>query len=377
MRLTAIFALSCLPVAVMAQGQGHPSQGLEQLLDKVKEVRRDGQGVSEASRAASKLSEEDASNLMRILGGFEGANPLAANMLRSAVETMVDRAAGSGQTLPTRELALLVTESPEKDPRARQLAFEILKKGDPAAADKILPDLLNDRNPVLRRAAVEHWIQEAVRQEGAGEDAQAKTAYERALEGAVDDDQVKSIAKGLKSQGIEVNIQEHFAFLTDWKIVGPFDNRGMVGFDIAYPPESNSELDKRYPGQLGEVAWQPLTTEDDYGVVDIAQSLENYKGSVMYLRTQITSPREQDVEIRLGTANAWKLWLNGEYLFGREEYHRGMSLDQYRIPARLQDGENVLLLKLLQNEQSQDWAQSYKFQLRLTDESGRALRFAD
>ncbi|HEX6987399.1 MAG TPA: hypothetical protein VF170_18620, partial [Planctomycetaceae bacterium] len=71
--------------------------------------------------------------------------------------------------------------------------------------------------------------------------------------------------------------------------------------------------------------------------------------------------------------NAWKLWVNGEFLFGREEYHRGMELDQYRVPATLKPGRNVILLKILQNEQDDDWAQSYKFRLRVCDPTGVAV----
>ena len=71
--------------------------------------------------------------------------------------------------------------------------------------------------------------------------------------------------------------------------------------------------------------------------------------------------------------NAWKLWLNGKYLFGRDEYHRGMAIDQYRVPAKLKAGKNVILLKLCQNEQDDDWAQRYQIQIRVCDPSGVAV----
>ncbi len=82
----------------------------------------------------------------------------------------------------------------------------------------------------------------------------------------------------------------------------------------------------------------------------------------------------QTVEFRLGTSNAWKLWLNGELLFAREEYHRGMFLDQYAVRGKLKPGKNTILLKILQNEQTEDWAQDWSIQFRVCDFSGRAIR---
>ena len=65
--------------------------------------------------------------------------------------------------------------------------------------------------------------------------------------------------------------------------------------------------------------------------------------------------------------------MNGEFLFGRDEYHRGMAIDQYRVPAKLKAGKNVILLKLCQNEQEDDWAQRYQIQIRVCDPSGVAV----
>ena len=77
------------------------------------------------------------------------------------------------------------------------------------------------------------------------------------------------------------------------------------------------------------------------------------------------------MEIRLGTPNGWKLWVNGELLFAHEEYHQSMRMDQYRTPAVFKAGTNRILLKICQNEQTEDWAQRWEFQVRVCDPSGR------
>ena len=147
----------------------------------------------------------------------------------------------------------------------------------------------------------------------------------------------------------------------------------MKGYAVAYPPESELDLTAVYDGQLDTVSWQNIATDDDYGIVNIAEQIENYRGSVMYAVTTFRSAEERDVEFRLGTPNAWKLWLNGELMFEREEYHRGTRMDQYRVPVSLRSGENTIMLKVCQNEQEQKWAQKYEYQLRVSDSSGAAI----
>jgi hypothetical protein len=93
----------------------------------------------------------------------------------------------------------------------------------------------------------------------------------------------------------------------------------------------------------------------------------------MYSVTTFRSAEKQAAELRLGTPNAWKLWVNGELVFEREEYHRSTRMDQFRIPVSLRAGDNTIMLKVCQNEQEQDWAQDYTYQLRVCDSGGVAI----
>ena len=56
-----------------------------------------------------------------------------------------------------------------------------------------------------------------------------------------------------------------------------------------------------------------------------------------------------------------------------EVYHAGMSIDQYIGRAQLKTGENSIVLKVCQNEQTESWAQRWQFQLRVSDETGKAI----
>ena len=68
-----------------------------------------------------------------------------------------------------------------------------------------------------------------------------------------------------------------------------------------------------------------------------------------------------------------KIWLNGKLVFGRDEYHRGQRIDQYKMPIELLKGPNTILVKLCQNEQKQDWTVQWEFQLRVCDATGAAI----
>lgn len=344
---------------------------VEQDIAQIKQVQKEGQGNRVASKAVQQLSQADASALIPILSSFEGANPLAVNWLRGAFETIAANAIKQNK-LPVDELEKFILDK-SQNPRARRLAYETLIKVDPKAEDRLIPGMINDPSVTLRRDAVQRLIDEAKSLEKADKKDQAKKVYQQALSGATDDDQVKAIVKPLRTLGHKIDLQKHFGFLSDWMIVGPFDNIDKKGYDTVYAPEEKIDFTSALKGKEGEVEWKSVNTEDDYGVFDIAKSISAYKGAVMYCAADFYSPEEQSLEIRLGTPNAWKIWVNGKLLFARNEYHRGMVLDQYSVPVTFKPGKNVILLKLCQNEQTESWAQRYQFQLRIARPSGTGV----
>ena len=342
-----------------------------QAADEIKALQSVGggaEGAAEARAARDTLVAGGSENMVPVLEGFRGASTLASNWLRSTFETIADEQLKSGKGLPKDKLLAFVRDT-DQSPDARRLAYEWLLKESPDLKQQLIPGMLLDPSPDFRRDAVAQLIETAKQASGSA----SVETYRKAFAGAVHEDQVKTISEALREAGVEVDIQKHFGFLSQWKMIGPFDNREMAGFAVAYPPESKIDPAAEYEGQLGKVSWQPIATEDDYGVVDIAKQIENYKGSTMYATTKFQSASEQQVQFRLGTPNAWKLWVNGQLVFQREEYHRGTGMDQYTVPVKLRPGANTVLLKLCQNEQDQPWAQRYQFQLRVCDASGAAV----
>ncbi|GIT28634.1 MAG: hypothetical protein Ct9H300mP1_06800 [Planctomycetaceae bacterium] len=98
--------------------------------------------------------------------------------------------------------------------------------------------LTDPQTPGFRRQAVARLLDLANRLQKENQQDLARSLYKRKpFQGATDDDQVKTIAKLLRKMGEKVDLPRHFGFLTNWHIVGPFDNTGSKGFNVVYPPE--------------------------------------------------------------------------------------------------------------------------------------------
>lgn len=363
----------CLGTATVSR-----AASTEELLKSLKNVGKEGQGNVEAAKALQQLTQKDADVLPEILKAFEGASPLAINWLRGGFETIADNSIKQNEPLPTKKLVAFI-ENTQQDRNARRLAFEWLRKVEPKTAEQMVPGFLQDPSAELRREAVAKLLKEVKTIDEGKSPRLAVAVYKKALSGAVDEDQVKEIVEPLRKLGEKVDLPRHFGFLTDWQIIGPFENRGGVGFAAVYPPEKKVDLTATYETKFdddfdeGKVRWDAFQTDDEYGLVNIRTDIKNYKGSCMYALTTFQSGKDQSVQLRLGTPNAWKLWVNGKEVFAREEYHRGTKMDQYRVSADFNKGENRVLVKVCQNEQTDDWAQRYQFQIRVCDPAGSAI----
>ena len=122
-----------------------------------------------------------------------------------------------------------------------------------------------------------------------------------------------------------------------------------------------------------DVRWQQYTTTDPYGKVDLNIVLGKLKGhrGVCPCRGRVRGGAAR-ADSR-GSPNAIKIFLNGKELFFRNEYHHGMRLDQHIGTGTLKKGKNEVLIKVCQNEQTEQWAQLWTFQVRLTDAVGQAV----
>jgi murein DD-endopeptidase MepM/ murein hydrolase activator NlpD len=347
----------------------------QEIADSIRAIRSvgpEGRGNAAAAAAWKKLAAGDATILMPILEGMDDANDLALNWLRAAVDSVTGRVLGAGGSLPLHDLGMFLLDT-RHNPRARRLDFELLTRIDAATADKLLAGMLNDPSTEIRYDAVQKVIHQAGQSLAASNKVGATLLFQQALNSARDARQIDDIAQQLGKLGQPVDTLKLFGFLTEWKIIGPFDNRGRKGFDAVYPPEQKIDLAAEYEGNAGKVKWRDYVVTQKYGKVDMNQPYGKLKDVTAYAMADFFSDRAQSVELRLGGKNSWKVWLNSNLLFGRDEYHFNSEIDQYPMPAQLQAGRNTILVKVCQNEQTEEWTVEWDFQLRVTDALGTPI----
>ncbi len=346
---------------------------LREALGKLLAVGPHAAGHAEAAGAWQVVSRADARQIPLLLAALDNAQPLPANWIRAAIDAIAERTLRSGGKLPVEALEQFVLDRGHA-PRARRLAFEWLAEADATARQRLVPGFLFDPSVELRRDAVARLREKADRQPPTAEGKARKLAlYREAFAGARDQDQVDAIARFLQEAGDTIDLAAHWGFIVRWQVIGPFDNTGGRGFAAVYPPEKQIDLAAEYPGKAGVVAWNEHVTADSYGKIDLNAALGKHMGAAGYAYHEFVSDAVRDVEIRVTSLCAVKVWVNGQLVMEHEVYHSGSRLDQYIAPARLRAGSNAILVKCCQNEQTEAWAQDWEFQLRVCDSAGTAV----
>ncbi len=372
--------------AVSAEPTALADSELTPALAALRAVGSNGKGHREAMEAWKLLSQADADQLPTLLGGMKGAGTLANNWFRAVVETVAQRQLDDGGKLPVAALEAFLADTTQA-PRARRLAYELIAQVDATAEPRLIAPLVNDPSLELRRDAIALALKAADARLEAGEKQEGTREYQRLFASSRDIDQVKDMAQKLRDLGQPVDLPRHLGFVLRWKLIGPFDNVDGVGFDQVYPPENGVDLNTSYQGKVGKVQWRDYATDDDFGIVDLNEGfqrpkMENgndyqltpeHKGAVAYAFAEFDAAESRSADIRIGCINANKVWLNGTLLTANQVYHSGMEVDQYVATAQLKKGRNEILVKVAQNEQEENWAQRWQFQLRVCDPLGTAL----
>ncbi len=362
-----------LTLALLA-GSSLVQADLASSISTLKNVGPEGKGNAAATAAWQEVAAAKADDLTLLLTGMNGANPLAENWLRAAISAVADRAI-AGKAIPTTALIAFLQDT-HNSPQPRALAFDLIQAVAPDEATRLTPSLLEDPSPELRRHPVARLIEEGDAALAKDDKPAATAAYQRGLSSARDEDQIKPLAKALRSLGQKVDLPQHFGFLMQWKLIAPFTNSERKGYDTVFPPEQSLDFTKGYEGKGKSAAWIDFTSTDEYGKIDFNKPFGMEKEVTGYAATEFVSEEARAVELRLGGKNGTKIWLNGEQVFARDEYHRGAKLDQYKIPVQLKAGKNTILVKCCQNEQKEAWTVEWEFQLRVCDSTGTAIASA-
>ena len=314
-----------------------------------------------AAKAIKQLSKANDVSLIQSLTAMKGATPVGRNWLLGLANSLYQK---SGQS-QSAELSQFLADA-NQDGEARYLVFQWLTSKNDILRKELLAKMNQDSSPELRFLAID----EAMKAKSADKELSVL------LDAARHPSQVVAIIVKLRELGLPIDQSRQLGFLPNWRLIGPFDNVGTVNFDKVFPVETDwlkGTIQDEYPGKKEAIKWKEHTTTEAEGVVDLGEIYEKEKGCIVYAAAEFDSEKDQNAEVRLGCINGNKVWVNGKLVLSNEVYHTGAQIDQYAEPIRLKAGKNQILLKVSQNEQKEQWAQDFKFQLRICDSTGKAI----
>ncbi|MBI1853321.1 MAG: DUF3857 domain-containing protein [Planctomycetes bacterium] len=251
---------------------------------------------------------------------------------------------GEAVTSYLQELRELAAIEPKDDSQRREIGargeFTLLRV-DPLiheidgfrAADEALSDVISHPiDPNLRaRAAVSRW------------------SYERSR----------------SDVPLPAATPEGIGSLTDWMLIGPFDNEQGGGFERDFPPEHELKLDATYDGKDRQVSWRRVPVAGK-AAVNLAAMFTPNEQCLAYALCAVHFDRETPVALRLATSGAVKVFVNGTPILSRN-VRRVRRLDQDAVGFVVPAGWSSILLKLCQR--TGDWS----FSARLTNPNGDPL----
>jgi hypothetical protein len=153
-----------------------------------------------------------------------------------------------------------------------------------------------------------------------------------------------------------------------WQVIGPFPNPENANFEGALPPEHAVRLDAAVTWAGESYRWRGLPRRFYRdGLVDFDGLYGGRNWVVAYAYTAFHSESEGPAQLRVGSDDGIRVWLNGRLVHSLDAARAAVPDDDI-VPVRLQAGENTLLVKIA--ERTLGWG----FYLRITDGQGGPLR---
>jgi len=149
-----------------------------------------------------------------------------------------------------------------------------------------------------------------------------------------------------------------------WLVIGPFDHKN--GFNKKFPPEKEIRFDRNYKGKNQKVTWQHANDSYQEGYINLKEILKQYNWSVGYGLIYVKCSEKKDVQLRVGTNDATKIWLNNKMVWNFN-IGRDAIFDDDIINVSLKPGLNKILIKVCNR------ISLWGYYFRITDEKGNGV----
>lgn len=170
--------------------------------------------------------------------------------------------------------------------------------------------------------------------------------YEKALE------ETRRKALSLRKGPYEL---DGAGFIQNWLIAGPFPNPDDKSFyvDFLKTEEQHEPAEgKEVPKEGGTVRWAPYHASGGrvnfFEVPHLGLS-DKQPFVIQYAACWLELDRDLELEIRLGSDDGFRLWVDGELRMGAH-VHRGVKEDEDACTVRLSRGIHLVLLKVDQGD---------------------------
>ena len=148
-------------------------------------------------------------------------------------------------------------------------------------------------------------------------------------------------------------------YVGNWMAVGPFENDGKIGLDVAYDPEKEQELPLNlthdYDGKNHKpVRWRLLPPASPYGWVDFGSFVRPVEQTCVYASTFVRDARVKQaspraVSVWAGSAGALRVFWNAVEILHDDKY-RDLDPERFAATATLREGWNRLTVKVCGDE---------------------------
>ncbi|MBP5318988.1 MAG: DUF3857 domain-containing protein [Paludibacteraceae bacterium] len=153
-----------------------------------------------------------------------------------------------------------------------------------------------------------------------------------------------------------------------WQVLGIFDNTSASGFDRNVGAVEHPEETAEFENKVGyKVRWYEADYINKRGWFDFEEVFGT--NGIVYAQSFVTSPKDCDVILSVGTSGSLKVWVNDGLVMSEAE-ERNCGDDTYLTRVHLNAGTNRVLLQLGSSEISH-----LNFKLRFTDEQLHPIHF--
>ena len=132
-------------------------------------------------------------------------------------------------------------------------------------------------------------------------------------------------------------------YVSDWYIIGPYDNKGRMNIQRVFPPESIIDLDANYLGKNSErISW----FYDSFAVPMVNPTAFDNQYTIYYGYTEMYFEEAADLWIAVGSDDRSDLWINNLPVWHSSNELKGWRIDEGFRKVHFKKGLNKIVFRL-------------------------------